>query len=257
MSDDVSALPESGMVSSWAEVAEWCRTCNHTGAGRGIEQLNAELRLDEWTTVSWRAWSGDSPNWVVRDALGRRQAWLRVDRTGLSVELMLFTAERMATVVDQRHWGILRTESRPWPRMHVYDELTAQALAPALLLWREGGDVAAPVAVPALDATLAPTALADAGAAPIAAPAPRAARAPRACALTGCTVEPLLEVAHVASGAGDTPVVLRCDLHRLFDHDLLRLVASDEGIAVTLDPSLQGSDYARFHGAVLAPAPVA
>lgn len=68
------------------------------------------------------------------------------------------------------------------------------------------------------------------------------------CALTGCEVEVLLEAAHLRSwrdgnGVGDG-ILLRVDLHRLFDAGLMR-VRPD--YTVVMAPHL-GEEYAALNG---------
>jgi hypothetical protein len=71
------------------------------------------------------------------------------------------------------------------------------------------------------------------------------------CAVTGCTVEALLEAAHIVPYQGaDTNVVsngllLRADIHTLFD---LRLLWVDpDSLLVKLAEDLKGSEYAHLH----------
>ena len=71
------------------------------------------------------------------------------------------------------------------------------------------------------------------------------------CAVTGCTVEELLEVAHVtpappttAEQLGDA-VVLRSDIHTLFD---LGLMAFDDQCRVRVSPQLRDSEYWLYNG---------
>lgn len=76
-----------------------------------------------------------------------------------------------------------------------------------------------------------------------------------ACAITGCTVESLLEAAHVVPYRGahtnsvQNGLLLRADLHKLFD---LHLVCIDPKTRrVRLSSQLAGSEYERYEGAVL------
>jgi hypothetical protein len=71
------------------------------------------------------------------------------------------------------------------------------------------------------------------------------------CAVTGCVVEDLLEVAHVtpapptaAARVGDA-VVLRSDVHTLFD---LGLMTIDEQCRVRVSPQLHDSEYWVYNG---------
>lgn len=71
------------------------------------------------------------------------------------------------------------------------------------------------------------------------------------CAVTGCTVEALLEAAHIFPYQGaDTNVVsngllLRADIHTLFDLDLLWV--DPDSRVVKLAAGLKGSEYAHLH----------
>jgi len=72
------------------------------------------------------------------------------------------------------------------------------------------------------------------------------------CIVTGCTVESVLEAAHIAAYQGEASnhphngLLLRADIHTLFD---LGLLAVDEGsLEVILDPSLMNSDYSSLNG---------
>ncbi|WP_028998481.1 HNH endonuclease [Azohydromonas australica] len=71
------------------------------------------------------------------------------------------------------------------------------------------------------------------------------------CAVTGCAVEDLLEVAHVTPAApaaaerlGDA-VVLRSDIHTLFD---LGLMTVDDQCHVRVSPQLRDSEYWAYNG---------
>ncbi|MFC5371799.1 HNH endonuclease [Brevundimonas faecalis] len=76
------------------------------------------------------------------------------------------------------------------------------------------------------------------------------------CCISGCDVSAVLEAAHIRPYLGDhTNVVsngllMRADLHTLFDLGLLRIDPKDR--RVVLDEALQGSEYKRFHGVALA-----
>lgn len=77
------------------------------------------------------------------------------------------------------------------------------------------------------------------------------------CAISGCTVEALLEAAHIVPYRGaqtnlvGNGLLLRADLHKLFDLHLLGI----DPIARTvhLSDALRHSEYAAFHGAALRP----
>ena len=79
------------------------------------------------------------------------------------------------------------------------------------------------------------------------------------CAISGCSILGVLEAAHLRPyrGPGDNHptngLLLRSDLHTLFDLDLLGIDPSTYQIA--LAPILRGSDYEQFEGVVLALAP--
>jgi predicted restriction endonuclease len=71
------------------------------------------------------------------------------------------------------------------------------------------------------------------------------------CAVTGCAVEALLEVAHVTPAAPTTAerlgdaMVLRADIHTLFD---LGLMAFDDQCRVRVSPQLRHSEYWVYNG---------
>lgn len=77
----------------------------------------------------------------------------------------------------------------------------------------------------------------------------------KACALSGCTVEALLEAAHIVPYRGvHTNVVgngllLRADLHKMFDLHLFRIDPISR--QVHLSDVLKTSEYAHFEGATL------
>ena len=77
------------------------------------------------------------------------------------------------------------------------------------------------------------------------------------CAITGCQVEKVLEAAHIYTSPGkdlNTPsngILLRADVHHLFDWDLLRIEPKGRGFRVRLADSLRGHlEYGRFHDRV-------
>jgi hypothetical protein len=76
------------------------------------------------------------------------------------------------------------------------------------------------------------------------------------CAISGCSVLGVLEAAHLRTyrGPGDNHasngVLLRSDLHTLFDLDLLGIDPAT--CAVTLSKSLRGSEYEKFDRVTLA-----
>lgn len=73
----------------------------------------------------------------------------------------------------------------------------------------------------------------------------------RQCAVTRCSVVEVLEAAHVLPYRGehtnrvDNGVLLRADLHTLFDYGLLWINSEYE---VELAPSLLSTDYAQLEG---------
>jgi predicted restriction endonuclease len=77
------------------------------------------------------------------------------------------------------------------------------------------------------------------------------------CAITGCSVRDVLEAAHIHPYRGPernkvaTGLLLRADLHTLFDCGLIAIDAATMTVIVT---SLQNSEYAAFHGSKLRPA---
>ncbi len=75
------------------------------------------------------------------------------------------------------------------------------------------------------------------------------------CAITGCDAEPALEAAHILPYDGEyTNVVqngllLRGDVHTLFDLDLIRI--NPDSMAVEVDESLSDTQYATLNGTQL------
>lgn len=83
----------------------------------------------------------------------------------------------------------------------------------------------------------------------------------RCCSITGCDVEPILEVAFLEPNLPDrhsdpaNALLLRADIHTLFD---LHLIAIDpETMKIIVAPSLRNSNYGAFHGQSLRPASLA
>jgi len=72
------------------------------------------------------------------------------------------------------------------------------------------------------------------------------------CAMTGCTVEPALEAAHIVryQGPGTNHVtnglLLRADLHSLFDFGLLSVDPST--LTILVSPMLDGTEYGGLRG---------
>ncbi|MPS33871.1 MAG: HNH endonuclease [Stenotrophomonas sp.] len=73
----------------------------------------------------------------------------------------------------------------------------------------------------------------------------------RQCAITGCSALEVLEAAHVLPYKGDhtnrvdNGLLLRADLHTLFDCQLLWITADN---TVALAPALLATDYASLQG---------
>jgi len=74
----------------------------------------------------------------------------------------------------------------------------------------------------------------------------------RRCAITGCTAEPVLEVAyiipqtHLAMGDPSNGLLLRADLHILFERHLLTI--EPDSMTILLAPELQETDYGMLKG---------
>ena len=73
------------------------------------------------------------------------------------------------------------------------------------------------------------------------------------CAISHCELPEILDAAHLlprADGGSDAPqngIILRADLHRLFDAGLLKL---DCGGRATISEAITDQDYQRFHEAI-------
>lgn len=71
------------------------------------------------------------------------------------------------------------------------------------------------------------------------------------CAMTDCAVEEILEAAHIRPYLGpetnrtDNGLLLRADIHTLFDRGLLWL---DDGFLIRISDRLRGSDYEALEG---------
>ena len=76
------------------------------------------------------------------------------------------------------------------------------------------------------------------------------------CAVTGCNIEAALQAAHVVpylgthSNATDNGILLRADIHNLFDLHLLSV--EPDTLCVCLAPELCDSSYAELQGLILA-----
>lgn len=72
------------------------------------------------------------------------------------------------------------------------------------------------------------------------------------CAITGCKAEPALDAAHIIPYSGATTdhvangLLLRCDIHTLFDLNLLRIHPVSRTVVVS--KSLLGTEYAKLAG---------
>jgi len=75
------------------------------------------------------------------------------------------------------------------------------------------------------------------------------------CAITGCNAIDALEAAHIApynksaNNSASNGLLLRADIHTLFDLGLLAVHPQD--FSVMLSPKLEGSQYSELHGAKL------
>jgi predicted restriction endonuclease len=76
------------------------------------------------------------------------------------------------------------------------------------------------------------------------------------CAVTGCKVPGALEAAHIISYRGahtnrvSNGVLLRADIHALFDAGLITISGSD--YTLSIDATLTGSEYQQYHGRAIA-----
>lgn len=74
------------------------------------------------------------------------------------------------------------------------------------------------------------------------------------CAITACTVQAILEAAHVTPYLGpetnkvSNGMLLRADIHTLWDLGLIAI--NPESMTVWISPNLNGSEYEKFSGAV-------
>lgn len=75
------------------------------------------------------------------------------------------------------------------------------------------------------------------------------------CAITGTTIESVLEAAHIYPHKGEhtnetwNGILLRADLHTLFD--LFMVTVEADSLRVRVSPSLDGSEYADLDGQLL------
>lgn len=81
------------------------------------------------------------------------------------------------------------------------------------------------------------------------------------CAITGPQPARVLEAAHIQPFRGEAAhvdgngLLLRADVHRLFDAFLLTLEPTADGIAIRSSPELAGSDYEELDGQLLSALP--
>ncbi len=72
------------------------------------------------------------------------------------------------------------------------------------------------------------------------------------CMITGCTVEAAIEAAHIVAYQGPgsnhpaNGLLLRADIHTLFDSDLIAIDA--DTLVVLVSPALAGTEYQVLHG---------
>lgn len=77
------------------------------------------------------------------------------------------------------------------------------------------------------------------------------------CAISSCETVDALEAAHILPYKGKQSnqpwngILLRADLHLLFDKNLLMI--DPQNLRVRLNPRLKGTEYSRFHGVRLRP----
>ena len=72
------------------------------------------------------------------------------------------------------------------------------------------------------------------------------------CAVSGCDIIDILEAAHITAYKNDTHncvgngLLLRCDLHTLYDLDLFAI--EPESFIIYFSPQIQDVEYTRYHG---------
>lgn len=72
------------------------------------------------------------------------------------------------------------------------------------------------------------------------------------CAITGCSTTEVLEAAHILSHAqsrinhSNNGILLRSDIHKLFDHNLLRI--EPDSLKVVISESLESTPYWKLNG---------
>lgn len=264
---------------TWKEVAGWCRRLGRHEVAAALESLMQAAALEALAEVRWRAPSGNGrPNWAVFDRRGNRKCWLRLQAEGLSWELIEMSEEQALRLLDPRDFEMYRPSDPkgPWPRAFLSSPPDALALAPAVVWWlrdetaTEASDHAAIVELGTLGVQLDgagafdPNHQSDARERQLRAIAVRRGQQRfrreliRAyegrCVVTGCTVEAVLEAAHILPYRGDhtnhadNGLLLRADIHTLFDLGLLSIEPVGRELRVNLDESLLQSEYADLHG---------
>jgi HNH endonuclease len=74
------------------------------------------------------------------------------------------------------------------------------------------------------------------------------------CAISGCPVEDVLEAAHIKAYRGEhtnhvtNGLLLRADLHVLFDLYLIAIEPGSDSYSVIIDPGLASTPYGQFDG---------
>ena len=77
----------------------------------------------------------------------------------------------------------------------------------------------------------------------------------RRCAVTGCAIGELLEAAHILpyehhgklSNHVQNGLLLRADIHTLFDRQLIEFCPTNKEVRIDTSSSLKGSEYERFN----------
>jgi hypothetical protein len=78
------------------------------------------------------------------------------------------------------------------------------------------------------------------------------------CAATGCNIREALDAAHIFRYLGehtnrpDNGILLRADIHKLFDRNLIAVAESEGQLVWRVSTRLVGSDYATLHGRLVA-----
>ncbi len=81
----------------------------------------------------------------------------------------------------------------------------------------------------------------------------------RKCAVTSCAIEELLQAAHIlpygrhgkSSNHVQNGLLLRADIHNLFDRQLLEFRPTIDGIRIATSNDLRGTEYEKFDGKYL------